>query len=376
MPRLAPTLDRRGFSLPLVIILMVLLALAIGTGFMRVSEERRIVGDQQAQVDAFAVAQSGLEMYFAWEDSVPVSGDSVAFRVGNRDTAWVLARQVRQKVGNDPPLFVIRSRGISRGSVAYDAATPAAQRTLAQYAAWQSSMSVHAAWTALAGLRSIGGQGIVSGFDSCNVAPAVAGIAIPDSLDPPAAFIDGFNAPPNPVGSMPVLRLGGSGSHNAQAAAMVLIAWDSIINGSVLGTPDATPATPGAWPLDVPGVWRVIRVNGSMTIDSMQSGRGLIVVRDSLVIRSGFRWEGVILVGRQLIVKGNSPPATVLGAIISGLDIKLIPGPPYFTESDMGATAGDQIRLYYHSCNVERALERYGRLMPVANAWIDNWPDN
>ena len=35
----------------------------------------------------------------------------------------------------------------------------------------------------------------------------------------------------------------------------------------------------------------------------------LIVVRDSLVITSGFHWEGVILVGRQLIVLGNSPPA-------------------------------------------------------------------
>lgn len=375
MPGMRLLADRRGFSLPLVIILMVLLALAIGAGFMRVSDERRIVGDQQAQLDAFAVAQSGLEMFLAAEDSLPADGDSVAFRVGSRDTAYVLARRVRQRVGNDPALYVIRSRGVSRGSPTYDGSTPAAQRTIAQYAAWQSSMSVFAAWTALAGLRSIGGQGIISGFDSCGVAPAVAGVAIPDSLDPPAAFVDGFSAPPNPVGSQAVLRLGGIGSHNADAAALVLIAWDSIINGSVLGTPDATPATPGAWPLDVPGTWRVIKVNGSMTIDSMQSGRGLIVVRDSLVITSGFHWEGVILVGRQLIVLGNSPPATVLGAVISGLDVKLIGGPPYFTESDMGRTASDRIRLYYHSCNVEQALERYSRLMPLANAWTDNWPD-
>lgn len=369
-------LDRRGFSLPLVIIFMVLVALAIGAGFMRVSEERRIVGDQQAQLDAFAVAQSGLEMYFAWQDSVPISGDSVAFAVGARDTAYVLTREVRQQVGNDPAFYVIRSRGVSRGSPAYDRTTPAAQRTVAQYASWQASMTVYAAWTALAGLRSIGGNGVVSGFDSCGVAPPVAGIAIPDSLDPPAAFVDGFNAPPNPVGSLPVLQLGGIGSHNAEAAAMVLIAWDSIINGSVLGTPDATPVSPGTWPLDIPGTWRVIRVNGSITVDSLQSGRGLIVVRDSLVMRSGFHWEGVILVGRQLIVKGSSPPATVLGAIISGLDVKLFAGPPYFTESDMGATGSDQIRLYYHSCFVERALERYARLTPIANAWTDHWPDN
>jgi hypothetical protein len=315
-------------------------------------------------------------MYFAWQDSIPIDGDSVAFPIGTRDTAYVLAQRVRQRMGNEPEMYVIRSRGVSRSGPAYDGSTPAAQRTVAQYAAWQASMSVFAAWTALAGIRSIGGNGTVSGFDSCMVAPPVAGIAIPDSLDPPAAFVQGFSPPPNPVGSQSVLRLGGIGSHNADAAALVLIAWDSIINGSVLGTPDATPTSPGTWPPDVPGTWRVIRVNGSITIDSLQSGRGLIVVRDSLVIRPGFHWEGVILVGRQLIVKGNSPPATVLGAIISGLDVKLIGAPPYFTESDMGATAGDEIRLYYHSCFVEQALERYGRLMPIPNAWVDHWPDN
>jgi Tfp pilus assembly protein PilX len=47
-------------SLPLVFLLMAILAIAVTAGFARVSEERRIVGDQQAQVDAFAVAQSGL----------------------------------------------------------------------------------------------------------------------------------------------------------------------------------------------------------------------------------------------------------------------------------------------------------------------------
>ena len=38
--------DRRGMSLPLVILLMAILAIAVTAGFARVSEERRFVGDQ------------------------------------------------------------------------------------------------------------------------------------------------------------------------------------------------------------------------------------------------------------------------------------------------------------------------------------------
>ena len=71
-------------SLPLVILLMAILAIAVTAGFARVSEERRIVGDQQAQVDAFAVAQSGLERYVGLVDSVPGVSTAWPFRSGRR----------------------------------------------------------------------------------------------------------------------------------------------------------------------------------------------------------------------------------------------------------------------------------------------------
>ena len=74
--------DRRGVSLPLVILMMALLALAVTAGFGRVSEERRIVGDQQAQLDALAVAQSGLERYVAVMDTQPVPTTASPSRSG------------------------------------------------------------------------------------------------------------------------------------------------------------------------------------------------------------------------------------------------------------------------------------------------------
>ena len=61
----------RGATLPLAILAIVLISLTVAAGFARVSSERRINGDQQAQVDAFAVAQSGLERYVSGISTIP-----------------------------------------------------------------------------------------------------------------------------------------------------------------------------------------------------------------------------------------------------------------------------------------------------------------
>ena len=120
------------------------------------SEERRIVGDQQAQVDAFAVAQSGLERYVALRDSEPAAFDSVAIPIGVDDTAYVALFRIRAPSGTIKGQYVIRSRGISHGG-RFSFNTPAAQRTVAQYATWQdASMDVDAAWTSIGGLAKDG----------------------------------------------------------------------------------------------------------------------------------------------------------------------------------------------------------------------------
>lgn len=362
--------DRRGISLPLVILMMALLALAVTAGFSRVSEERRIVGDQQAQVDAFAVAESGLERYVALLDSQPVPDDSVAIPIGARDTAFVALFQIRLPNGGTPGLYVIRSRGVSHSAPRYSANTPPAQRTVAQYATWQGmSMDVDAAWTAISGLRSQSNTGTLDGNDNCATpGPAVAGIAVPDQLvAPPAQFTMGFSAPPNPV---PFTQtLGGAGSLPATAHPDVRIDWNAIVNTGVL-QPDYTLTGAAGWPAYSASVWPVIRVDGNVSLTGGQSGHGLIVVTGDLTITTGFTWAGVILVGRRLVVTGQ--PA-VDGAMVSGLDIKLGSS---FAESNSGENAGDAIDLHYNSCNVAAALSRYGHLTLVANAWTDSWPEN
>lgn len=359
-----PLGDRRGVSLPLVILLMALLLVAVTAGFGRVSEERRIVGDQQAQVDAFAVAQSGLERFIALLDTMPTVDDSVAIPIGARDTAFVALLRVRRSAGTQ--LFVIRSRGISHGAPRFSANTPAAQRTVAQYAVWEGvSMSVLAAWTSISGLRSAGGVGVLDGNDACASAPAVAGVAVPVFV--PLTSQNGFDVPPNPLGSPPIVNIG---ADPAAAATAVLIDWNSIITGSVL-QPEFTLTGVGGWPLFDAAKWPVIRVDGNVTLTGGESGQGLIVVNGDLTITPGFTWNGVLLVGRRLTVTGAAP--VVRGAIVSGLDFKLGAS---FDESNSGQNATDRIDLLYDSCNVTAALARYGHLALVANAWTDSWPEN
>lgn len=358
--------DRRGVSLPLVILMMALLAVAVTAGFGRVSEERRIVGDQQAQVDAFAVAQSGLERYVALRDSMPGAYDSVAIALGTRDTAYVVLFQIRAPAGPTSGLYAIRSRGVSHGAPRFSVNTPPAQRTVVQYATWQGvSMDVDAAWTAISGLRSEGGAGTLDGNDACATAPAVAGVAVPSNV--PLSGFNGFDAPPNPTGSPPITILG---ADPVIAGDAVHIDWNSIINGSVL-QPNYTITGVGSWPPFDAAKWPVIRIDGNLTLTGGESGQGLIVANGDLTIDAGFSWNGVILVGRRLTVTGTAP--VVRGAIVSGLDIKL---GAIFDESRSGQNASDRIDLHYDSCHVASALARYGHLTLTANAWTDSWPEN
>jgi hypothetical protein len=356
--------DRRGVSLPLVILMMALLALAVTAGFSRVSEERRIVGDQQAQVDAFAVAQSGLERYAALMDSQPVPNDSIAIPIGPRDTAHVVLLEIRPPNGATPSLYVVRSRGVSHGAPRYSVNTPPAQRTVAQYATWGAvSMDVKAAWTAIPGLRSESGNGTMNGNDACATAPSVAGVAVPVLAQ---SGLAGFSAPPSPT---PPVRWLGPLPANAQDS--VRIDWNAIVSGPVL-QPDYTLTSETGWPFFTPLQWPVIRVDGNATLDGGESGQGLIVVTGNLTITPGFTWDGVILVGEVLTVSGNGP--LVRGAIVSGLNVKLGAS---VSDSRSGLTPGvDQIDLQYDSCKVAAALARYGHLTLIANAWTDSWPEN
>ena len=70
--------SRRGVALPVVILLMVILALSLTGAFMLNSSEQRSVDNQEEQVAAFALAESGRERYLQDRASFGFNGEPAA----------------------------------------------------------------------------------------------------------------------------------------------------------------------------------------------------------------------------------------------------------------------------------------------------------
>src|SRR5215210_4024194 len=141
-------INRRGATLPLTIIVLALMGVAVAITFGRISAERVITSDQKAQIDAFAVAQSGLNRYLSTlngKPAIPVGwpANPVIQTVNYNDlpggTARVDLAMLRDTTPATMPLpavYVITSRGTATGAKRYDARSPSAQRTVAAYALW------------------------------------------------------------------------------------------------------------------------------------------------------------------------------------------------------------------------------------------------
>lgn len=356
--------NRRGVSLPLVIILLALLAGGVAMGFTRVSGERRIIGDQQAQLEAWSAAQAGLEQYAASLHGAPPTTDSVAISLGGRDTAFVRLQQLRPRVGTSAAVYLVRSRGRSRSAERYDVHTPPAERTVAQLAVHPAlTMDVDAAWTSIGGLNKNGGSGTLSGADRCGAAPPVAGVGVPTTAAGGGPGYEQSGGASVPNGDPPIQDMG---PDPAAAAENVDIDWDGIVNNGAL-PPNFEYNGNAGWPTPSQfNDWPIVRVNGDRSLGPADDGRGILIVTGNLSLSGTFVWDGVILVGGAITSDGYN---NVYGATISGLNVQLGMTVP---ESDMGN--GNKV-FQYDSCAIDNALSNAYSLRLLQNAWVDNWPE-
>lgn len=350
--------NRPGFALPLAILVIGFLTVGVATAFTRGDVEGRTNRDRTAQVDAFGLAQSGLERFalnrysLGLTSSPPAAVESVRIAMAG-GYADVISRRVRAKTATEQALYVVKSRGVNQaGSLSW---TPPAVHTVGQYAFFrEGAMKVLSGWTSLTGLEKNGGSGTISGEDYCGVAPDVAGVALPDGT----YYQNGGVLVPE--GDPDFLYMGTP----AQMAAQVGIDWDAIVNQNAI-VPDIE--IPGdLWPSSTDWAnadyWPVIRINGNYSIPS--DGRGTLIVTGDLTISGSLHWDGIVLVGRTLTADGNN---TVLGATISGLNV-------IFGETVPASDVGNGTKTYqYDSCAVAAAANRFSALVLIPNTWIDNW---
>jgi hypothetical protein len=353
-------IERRGFAIPVALLVIMVLTIMVAGGFSLVSAERRSVADQKSQISAFRIAEQGLEIFLVRRDSL-LSGkpgymkipgaipDTVRIPVSGGYADVTLTR-LRPVIGSQSGLYVARSQGVE--TVGAYAGTPQGVRTVAQYVLWEPApMQVLAGWTALSGLQKNGGAGTLGGIDVCGDSAAVAGVAVP--VNP------GYTGKTVAVGDPPVDTI---------APAEVTIDWNAIINQHSI---EATFIFPGStWPTaameaayadDNSIYYPIVRAEGDFVLPS--SGKGMLIVKGSLTLNGSVGWKGIILVGNDITSNGNNG---IEGATVSGLNVKLGTYVP-------SSTANGTKQYNYNSCEVAKAATTMGALVTLRNTWVDNW---
>lgn len=381
-PRLA---SRRGFALPLVILIVTFLTIALAASFAAATSESGSNTAQRGQSKSFTIAQSALELYLSSRDSlcavkrvgetcvVDLSKDLAtatikadSFRVNiSGGYAEVVTHQIRAELHDTlPAVYFVRSRGVDVGNRITGRDTTAAQRTVGVMTQYNTNvMNVLSAWTSLSGIQKNGTAGIVSGIDGCGKKPTVAGIAIPSG-----EFIK--NGSWTSIGNPPA----DSTSTVDQLKARVLIDWNAIINLNAIPADIEIPPQsfpPTTWFAADTSRWPVIRIrtNG---YSLPNSGRGIIIADGDFVISGSNMWQGILLVGGRLTSNGNN---TTSGATLSALNF-LLPGapkpPPGYVDDN--ATLDGEKDYEYNSCYVSRAAMRMKKFKVIPNTWLDDVP--
>jgi hypothetical protein len=381
-PRPAP---RRGFALPMVILIIAVVTAALTASLAAATSEAGTTTAQRGQGRAFTIAQSALDLFMLSRDSlcaakksgeicIPDLGKDIGAQSIRADSlrvaiaggyAELVAHQVRPELHDTlPAMYFVRARGVDTVSRISGRDTLRSQRTVGVMAQYNTNvMNVLSAWTSLSGIMKNGTAGIVSGVDGCGKKPTVAGFAVPSG-----EFVKSGNW--TAIGTPPA----DSASSLTELKSRVKIDWNAIINLNAIPAdieipPQSFPTS--SWFAADTSRWPVIRIHTN-GFSLPNNGRGIIIADGDFTISGSNMWEGIILVGGKLSSNGTN---TTSGATLSGLNL-LLPNspPPQPGYVDDNATLGGQKDYEYNSCFISRAAQRMKKFKVISNAWLDDVP--
>ena len=349
-----PKLGTDGFALPLTLFLVTILTVMLASAFTRAATDHQISGSTEAAVDAFGVAQSGLQAYFSMDLSTrPTTGDSVRINVPG-GYAWVVPYVFQTPVDTmQDHRYVIRSSGYVIN--ANQGSTPIARRTVAQFADWQQPW-LDALEAAIIGINDVhvkSGSVTISGVDlnSCAATPhsTVMGMRIPAQNDDYSSGV---------ISGIPAVAESGTQSY---VAGLINMDWASI---NVLDFDyDYNSVQNG----DNNYTTQVIQYD--YTPGSAITGTGLLIVTGVLTLPYDFIWNGIVLVGGNVNATGSR--FEVYGALIMGLDIGI-------GETELHTDLDNLQDLYpyvvqFDACNIRAALASVTGFVPLEHTFVDNW---
>jgi hypothetical protein len=367
MPRSS---NRKGFALPMAILVIALLTAAIAAGFAATAGEAVVNNAQRAQERAYQLAQAGLEQFLVRRaesgfcsgcPSLTVPGDSEYTRVQlTGGYADVVAKRMRSNISlAEPAIYFIRSKGVDTAALlSGTGVTTFAERTVGVFATWNTTT-----------IKVLGALTTLNGADVTTTGSSSGDVR---KENPSSCSSD-------PDLDNDIVAFTGSGSSGSgisidqsmvrdTVAARTAINWSSIINGGGL-TFDYTLFSNSSWPSSYTS-WPVIRVRNIDTLPAtVTAGKGIIVADSDFVVPRGVVWDGIILVGGRLTtgIGSSGTDSDLHGAVVTGLN-HLLPGSIMPTTDDVI----ERVEIRYYACYVASAGTRFHAYSVMPNTWMDN----
>jgi len=355
---------RRGFILPTTLLVLTLVTVMLAAAFVMVSAEYRTTDNSFASARALAIAQAGLQNYFAMGHILTGTSDSTRYTYSGgyaRVRAWRL-RDSTTTGPEEPALWVVRAIGYDTSNA--PAGQPNAQRAVAHFAQLnRGTLPARAAMVAANGVTMLGALAAANPINGVNTGfLAVPGCVLPVNDDTvgltvPAAGGYTSGAPATSPGN---------GIEYLASAGEVLdstrIDWAALLGGQF--TPDYVNQLPPAGN----STYQAHYFTGDMTIPSGQR-RGLLVVNGDVTFGSGMHWDGIIVAGGQ-ILGGTNVSYIVHGVVISGLNISQ--GEAVQPNRILRSPTSSRV-IQWDWCYAQASIGALSYLIPLKNAWVDNW---
>lgn len=344
-----PPDGQEGFALVLAILVLVAVTVIAAAGIVMADSDLKVSVAHRSSVDARHVAAAGLADYLSVHDS-PVAADTFVY---GQDSAVVSAEQM-VSLGDDEGrrMYRLTADGATRMS------RSRGLRSIHGLGLFQTGR-VHSpgAITSGSGLDVNGNSATVSGNDACAGSDStLAGVSVPQGGN-----CDGCGDVAD--GDPPVDSTAVSGEALLQTTE---IDWSGIVGGNVV-SPDYT--IPGdSWPdfSSIPSDEYPVIYLDTATYDLGPSngGRGTIIAEGALNMNGSFSWDGLILVGEQLVTDGKQD---VRGTVVAALNILL-------GQSVPTGSLGNGTKSYqFDSCHAEEASQQaFRRIMWEPGTWAES----
>jgi hypothetical protein len=348
MSSLPRSVERGGFVLVFVVMMLFAISVASATGYIVVNTEFDMARYSDEGSEALSVARAGLHRFVS--EQLGVVGDSVSYAVGT-GVALVTTRKLAV-VDSDTDLYYVRSEGSV--SNIFTPSSPA-RRVVGAYAYHHRrplpTLAAFVATAASAGAGDGGVDGIVTGNDQntnsdCTAATGSSNIvgAIARTSTESSGTLQG-SPPSRTLGSY------------AAIYDSVGLRWDVLSHPSFPVDFENVQPNWGSIPSDS---FPVVRVTSTPFTGSGWDGRGVLIVTGEFDANSSFYWNGIVLAGAI----DDNIEGHVNGMVVAGLSAENPKSPVVFE-------SGGWVRHY--SCYVWEANESlsYLELLPDTEYQLD-----